>query len=84
MRLWWGNLEEGDHWEDLRMAGRILKWNLKKYNDMGWGDFIQLRIRKSDGLFEHSHEPLGFIKMEGILDWLLTYHEGLCSLELIS
>jgi hypothetical protein len=37
----------------------ILKWVLKKHNDMRWGGFIWLRIRKSGGLFEHSHEPLG-------------------------
>jgi hypothetical protein len=44
------------------MYGRILKWILKKYNDMGWGGFIWLRIRKRDGFSEHSHESLGSIK----------------------
>jgi hypothetical protein len=49
------------------MDGRILKWILKKYNDMGRGGFIWLRIRKSDGLFEHSDEPLGSIKWREFL-----------------
>jgi hypothetical protein len=49
------------------MDGRILKWILQKYNDMGWGGFIWLRIRESDGLFEHSHELMGSIKWREFL-----------------
>ena len=39
--LWWGNLREGDHLEDIGLRGRIiLKWIFKK---MGWGvDWIDL------------------------------------------
>jgi len=44
--LWWGNLREGDHLEDLVLDVRIiLKWNLKKYNRRAWTGFIWLRIR---------------------------------------
>jgi hypothetical protein len=32
-RVWWGNLIERDHSEELVVDGRIiLKWILKKYN----------------------------------------------------
>jgi hypothetical protein len=43
--LWWGNLREGDHLEDLVLDARIiLQWILQEYNGRAWAGFIWLRV----------------------------------------
>jgi hypothetical protein len=43
--LWWGNLRERDHLEDLDVEGRIiLKWIFKKWANGTLTGFIWLRI----------------------------------------
>ena len=43
--LWWGNLRERDHLEDVVLDARIiLKWILNKYDRIAWNGFIWLRI----------------------------------------
>jgi hypothetical protein len=37
--VWWGNLNEIDHFEYLGLDGRTLNWMLKKLN--GWIDVAQ-------------------------------------------
>jgi hypothetical protein len=40
--LWWGDLRERGHFEDLDMDGRIiLKWISKKW-DRGWIDLAKI------------------------------------------
>ena len=40
--LWWGNLRERDHLEDLGIDGRIiLRWIFRKW-DVGWMDWIDV------------------------------------------
>jgi hypothetical protein len=42
--LWWGNLKEEYCWGDKGIDGRIiLKWMLKKPDEMLWTGFIWLR-----------------------------------------
>jgi hypothetical protein len=41
--LWWGDVREGDHLEDLGVEGRlILKWIFKQWGGMGRMDWIHL------------------------------------------
>jgi hypothetical protein len=42
--FWWESQKERDHWENLDEDGRILKWNLEKYNGLVWTGLIWLRI----------------------------------------
>jgi len=45
---WWGNLREGDHFEDTSVdRGMILKWIFKKWDGgMDWIDLAQIRDRR--------------------------------------
>jgi len=45
VRFWWGNLKEGDHFEELRVDGRIiLKYIFQKWNaGMEWVELAQDR-----------------------------------------
>jgi hypothetical protein len=44
-RVWWGNIRERDHLEDLRVDGRlILKWIFKKWDGEARTGFMWLRI----------------------------------------
>jgi hypothetical protein len=46
--LWWENLKEKDHSEDLGRDGRIiLEWISGKQDENMWTGFIWLRIRTS-------------------------------------
>jgi hypothetical protein len=48
--LWWGNLREGDHFEEPDVGGRIiLKWVFKKWDGARIG-LIWFRIGTGDGL----------------------------------
>ena len=66
--IWWGNLREGDHFEDLDVDGRTkLKWIFKKWNGGGaWTGLIWLRIGADGGSCECGTEPSGTTKCEGI------------------
>jgi hypothetical protein len=59
-RLWWGDLKETYHLEDLGVDGRIkLKWIFKKWHGKAWDGLICLRI---------CNEPLDSIKCREFLD----------------
>jgi len=46
MRLWWGDLRETGHLEDLGIDGRITAtWIIKKWDWEAWTALISLRIR---------------------------------------
>jgi hypothetical protein len=49
--VWWGDLREGDHLEDLGVGGTvILKWNLKEWDGQAWTALRWLRIGTGGGL----------------------------------
>jgi hypothetical protein len=51
--LWWGELREIDHLEDLGTDGRfILQWISKKWEGMAWAVLLWLRIGTGGVLFE--------------------------------
>jgi hypothetical protein len=48
-RFWWGNLREGDHFDDPGLEGRIiLGWIIRKL-DRGWTGLIWHRIGAGGG-----------------------------------
>ena len=48
--LWWGNLREKDHLEDLRVDGKkILKCNFRMWSWEVWTGSSWLRIRTGGG-----------------------------------
>jgi hypothetical protein len=50
--IWWGDLTETDHLEDLGVDGKKLpKCMFKKYDCDGWNELMWLRIGASGGLF---------------------------------
>jgi len=50
IELWWGNLREGDHVEDIDVDGRIiLKWIVKKWACEARTALIWLRIGTGGG-----------------------------------
>jgi hypothetical protein len=49
--FWWGDLREGDHFEDPSVdVSIILKWILKKWNGRVWTGLIWLRTGTGGGL----------------------------------
>jgi hypothetical protein len=49
--FWWGDLREGDHFEDPGVDRRIiLNWIFKKWDGWAWTGLIWLRIRTGGGL----------------------------------
>jgi hypothetical protein len=50
MGFWWGNLREGDHFENLAVDGRIiLKWIFKNW-DRSWTELIWFMMWIRGGL----------------------------------
>jgi hypothetical protein len=43
-RIWWGDVRERDHLEDLGLNRIILKWTFKKWDREAWTGFIWLGI----------------------------------------
>jgi hypothetical protein len=61
--FWWGNLREGDHFENPGVDGRIiLIWMFRKWDVMAWTGLIWLRICNC------GKEPSGFINCGEFLD----------------
>ena len=49
-RVWWGDVMERDHLEELGIDGRILKWICNKWDVVGaWTGLIWLRIGTGGG-----------------------------------
>jgi hypothetical protein len=48
--VWWGNLKERGHLENLGVNGRILQWALKKYEGKAWAGFSSVRVGTTGGL----------------------------------
>ena len=63
--FWWGNLREGDLFEDLGLDGRmILKWIFRKLNGRCGLDSAA-QGRQVVGCCESNNEPLVSIKFGG-------------------
>jgi hypothetical protein len=67
-RVWWVDLREREHLQDLGVDGRILK----KWNGQASTRLIWLRIVQVAGAYECGNEPSGCIKREEFLDQLRT------------
>jgi len=48
-RVWWGNLRERDHLEDLSVDGRILRYKFGKWDVGAWTGSSWLRIGAGGG-----------------------------------
>jgi hypothetical protein len=49
--FWWGNLKERDRLEDLDLDGKvILKWILRKEDEVMWTGFVCSKKRTSRGI----------------------------------
>jgi hypothetical protein len=60
---------EGDHLEDLGVAGKIiLKWFFKKWDGEAWTGLMWLRIGTGGGLFEWGNKHSGSIKCREFLE----------------
>jgi len=61
--LWWGDLMERDHLEDLGTDGRVLlKWIVQKWNEEAWTGLIWRKTRTGGGLCECGDGPSASIK----------------------
>ena len=49
--LQWRNLKERNHFEDVGIHERVLKWTLNKFDGLAWTGFIWLRVVASGGLW---------------------------------
>jgi len=71
-RIWWGNLEQRKHFEDLEVDGITLKFVFKKYDGVrevdrcGLGQQVAVPYGQRNG-------PGFRYKAEGFFTYLLTY-----------
>jgi hypothetical protein len=50
-RFWWGNLKEGNHWENIGVDWRIMfKWTVKKQDMRACAGLISLRTGSSGAI----------------------------------
>jgi hypothetical protein len=67
--LWWGDLTEKDHLENLRADGKIVfKWIFKKWDGEVWTGLIWLRIGTGANVCECGNGPSGSKKCWKFLD----------------
>jgi len=84
--LWWGDLRDRDHLEDLCIDGSIiLKWIFKKWDREACTGLFWLRTRIGDGPLWMWYWTCVFHKMQGIF-WLakdlLASQVALCCVDL--
>ena len=49
--FWWGNLKEGENWENLRLDGNLKLISIaEKWDNMAWVLFVRFRVA-SGGTF---------------------------------
>jgi hypothetical protein len=68
--FWWESYKERDRREDVDVGGTlVLQWILDR---MGWYGLASsgLGYRPVEGSWEHSYEPVGFIKCWEILEYM--------------
>jgi len=56
-RLWYGELRERSHFEDVDGGKIILKWMLKKHVVRTWTNLSGKRNGQAVGFFDHGNKP---------------------------